>query len=170
VPEILAQAVGGTIGDALFTGDTVREHAHLVRYKVIGPVDGYLDGAGVEETEWLTLMVDQLTDDGEMHGLPRTGHPGEPFIWVNLTMFDKPGIDRPAVKGNTFDDVQSWTRALTKGPEEQPQVTATTPASSAPRAGPSAPAAAAAACSPTTARPALPTARRGWIARSGAVA
>jgi hypothetical protein len=122
VPKILALAAGGTIGDALFTGDTMSEHTHLVRNKVIEPVDGYLDGAGVKKTEWLKPIVDQLTHDGKMHGLPKTGHPGEPFIWVNLTMFDKAGIKRPAVKGATFDDVRTWARAFTKGPEDKRDV------------------------------------------------
>ena len=89
VPKILALTAGGTLGDALFTGDTMSEHTHLVHNSVIQPVDGYLDAAGVKKTEWLKPIVEQLTHDGKMYGLPKTGHPGEPFIWVNLTMFDK---------------------------------------------------------------------------------
>jgi ABC-type glycerol-3-phosphate transport system substrate-binding protein len=57
-----------------------------------------------------------------MYGLPKTGHPGEPFIWVNMTLFDKAGIKRPPTKGATFDDIRTWANAFSKGPKDKRDV------------------------------------------------
>jgi ABC-type glycerol-3-phosphate transport system substrate-binding protein len=122
VPKILTLAASGSLGETLFTGDSDSGHTHLVRSNVIEPVDAFLDAFGVKKTEWLKPIVDQLTHDGKMYGLPKTGHPGEPFIWVNLTMFDKAGIKRPPIKGATFDDIRTWANAFSKGPKDKREV------------------------------------------------
>jgi ABC-type glycerol-3-phosphate transport system substrate-binding protein len=122
IPKIDALAASNTIGDATWTSDVWAEHTHLVRFNIIEPVDPFLDAFGVKKTEWLKPIVDQLTHDGKMYGLPKTGHPGEPFIWVNLTMFDKAGIKRPPIKGATFDDIRNWAKAFSKGPNDKRDV------------------------------------------------
>lgn len=122
VPKVLSLVAGGTVGDVLFTGESDFGHTHLVRNNVIEPVDGYIDRHSVKKTDWLKPIVDTLTHNGKMYGMPKTGHPGEPFIWVNYTLFDKAGIKRPAIKGNTFEQLREWAIALSKGPKEKRDV------------------------------------------------
>ena len=122
VPKIMALAAGNTIGDALFTGDSYSEHTFLVRNDVIEPVDDYLGRFNVKKSEWIKPIIDTLTHDGKMYGLPKASNPADSFVNVNLKMFDQAGIKRPEVYGTTFEQIKEWALKFSKGPKDSREV------------------------------------------------
>ena len=122
IPKIDSMVAGGTIGDALWTSDVYGEHTHLVNYNVIEPVENYLGPHNVKKTEWFQSIVDTLTVNGKMYGLPKCGHPGDSYVWINLKMLDAAGIKKPDVYGVTFDQITDWATKLTKGPKQAREV------------------------------------------------
>jgi ABC-type glycerol-3-phosphate transport system substrate-binding protein len=118
-PKMMALAAGNTMGDTLFTSDAWSEHTFMVRNGLIEPVDDYLSRYNVKKTEWVKPIIDALTHEGKMYGLPKTGHPSDAFIIVNLKMFDEAGIKRPETYGTTFEHLREWAVKLTKGPRER---------------------------------------------------
>lgn len=122
IPKIEALAASGTIGDVLFDSEVHSEHSQLVKFKVIEPSDSYMKTYKISKDEWFPAITDSLTYDGLFYGLPKTGHPGDSFIWVNLKMFKDAGIAEPPEYGVTFDQVREWANKLSKGPKDSRDV------------------------------------------------
>jgi ABC-type glycerol-3-phosphate transport system substrate-binding protein len=122
IPKVDSMAAGGTIGDALWTSDVWSEHTHLVRFKVLEPVDQYLTAKTIKKTEWFKGICDTITIDGKMYGLPKTGHPGDSYVWINLKMFEAAGIKKPEVFGTTLEQLAEWAVKLSKGPKDKRDV------------------------------------------------
>ncbi|HLH71916.1 MAG TPA: extracellular solute-binding protein [Chloroflexota bacterium] len=122
VPKVLVLAASGTIGDLLFTGNSYGEHVHLVHSGIIAPIDDYLATYKLNKAEWFKTIVDTLTFNGKMYGLPKAANPAESFVTINLEMLDKAGIPRPPVYGVTFDQIRQWAIQLTKGPPDRRDV------------------------------------------------
>lgn len=122
VPKVLTLAASGTIGDLLFTGDSYGEHTHLVQQGIIEPIDDYLNTYKLQKSEWFKTIVDTLTFNGKMYGLPKASNPAECFVTINLQMFDQAGIQRPPVYGVSFDQIRTWANQLSKGPADKREV------------------------------------------------
>ena len=122
MPKIMALAAGNTIGDTLFTGDSYSEHTFMVRNDVIEPNDDYFSRNNIKQTEWIKPIIDTLTYDGKMYGLPKASNPADSFMNVNLKMFDDAGIKRPETYGVTHDQVADWAVKLSKGPKDRRDV------------------------------------------------
>lgn len=122
VPKVEALAASNTIGDVVFTQTFQFEHHHLMKYNVLEPVDPYLGPMNAKKTEWFAPIVDTISQGGKMYGMPKTGHPLGVYIWVNLKMFEAAGIKKPAVFGNTLEDVASWANKLAKGSKDRRDV------------------------------------------------
>jgi ABC-type glycerol-3-phosphate transport system substrate-binding protein len=121
-PKIEALAAGGTIGDLTWTSDVASQHSHLVHFNVLEPVDSYLQTYKISKDEWFPAITDTLTYNGKMYGMPKTGHPGDAYIWVNLKMFQDAGIAEPAEYGVTFDNIRDWANKLSKGSKDSRDV------------------------------------------------
>jgi len=121
-PKLEALAAGGTIGDLTWTSDVASQHSHLVHFNVLEPVDSYLQTYKIGKDEWFSSITDSLTYDGKMYGLPKTGHPGDSYIWVNLDMFKAAGIPEPPEYGVTFDNIREWANKLSKGSKDSRDV------------------------------------------------
>ena len=122
MPKILALAASKTLGDSLFTGDSYSEHTVMVRAGVIEPVDAYLPKYNVSKNEWVKAIIDTLSHEGKMYGLPKAANPAEAFLTINLKMFDEAGIKRPDVYGTTHDQLRDWAIKLSKGPKDRREV------------------------------------------------
>ena len=121
-PKIISLAAAGTIGDLAWTSDVQDGHSHLVLAKVLEPADSYMASYKISKDEWFKPITDSLTYDGKMYGMPKTGHPGAAYVWVNLKMFKDAGIPEPPVYGNTWDDLHTWAVKLTKGSPDRRDV------------------------------------------------
>ncbi len=122
VGKLLALASGGTLGDITFTTELANAHSRFVKAGILQAVDDFLGPYNVKKTEWQKGIIDALTYDGKLFGLPKGGHPGDAYIWINLKMFDEAGIKRPETYGNTFDDVAVWASKLAKGPKDNREI------------------------------------------------
>jgi ABC-type glycerol-3-phosphate transport system substrate-binding protein len=122
MPKILALAASNTLGDSLFTGDSYSEHTTMVRAGVIEPVDAYLTKYNIKKDEWVKAIIDTLTHEGKMYGLPKAANPADSFLTVNLKMFDEAGIKRPDTYGTTHAQLQDWALKLSKGPKDRRDV------------------------------------------------
>jgi ABC-type glycerol-3-phosphate transport system substrate-binding protein len=121
-PKLEALAAGGTIGDLTWTSDVASQHSHLVHFNVLEPVDSYLQTYKLSKDDWFSSITDSLTYNGKMYGMPKTGHPGDAYIWVNLDMFKAAGIPEPPEYGVTFDNIREWANKLSKGPKDSREV------------------------------------------------
>ncbi|MGH2458867.1 MAG: extracellular solute-binding protein [Chloroflexota bacterium] len=122
IPKIEALAASNTLGDLVFTSEGYLEHSQLVRFNVLEPMDSYLQTYKVSKDEWFKAIVDGMTYNGKMYGLPKTGYPPDAYIWINLQMFKDAGIAEPPTYGNTFDDIREWANKLSKGPKDSREV------------------------------------------------
>jgi ABC-type glycerol-3-phosphate transport system substrate-binding protein len=121
-PKIQALAAGGTIGDLTWTSDVASQHSNLVHFNVLEPVDSYLQTYKIGKEEWFSSITDTLTYDGKMYGMPKTGHPGDAYIWINLDMFKAAGVAEPPEYGVTFDNIREWANKLSKGSKDSRDV------------------------------------------------
>ena len=122
-PKLMALAASNTIGDITWTNETPNNfHSQFVKAKVLEPVDAFLGPHNVKKGEWFQVAVDTLTYDGKLYGLPKNSHPGAPYIYVNLKMFDEAGLKRPETYGASFEDVATWANKLSKGPKDRRDV------------------------------------------------
>jgi ABC-type glycerol-3-phosphate transport system substrate-binding protein len=121
-PKLEALAAGGTIGDLTWTSDVASQHSHLVHFNVLEPVDSYLQTYKLNKDDWFSSITDSLTYNGKMYGMPKTGHPGDAYIWINLDMFKAAGIPEPPEYGVTFDNIREWANKLSKGPKDSREV------------------------------------------------
>jgi ABC-type glycerol-3-phosphate transport system substrate-binding protein len=72
----------------------------------------------ISTDEWFKAIVDSISYDGQFYGMPKTGHPGDAYIWLNLKMFKDAGIPEPPIYGVTFDQVREWANKLSKGSKD----------------------------------------------------
>lgn len=122
IPKIEALAASNTIGDLVFDSEGYFEHSQLVRFNVLEPMDSYLQTYKVSKDEWFKAIVDGMTYDGKMYGMPKTGYPPNAYIWINLKMFKDAGIPEPPTYGNTFDNIREWANKLSRGPADSREV------------------------------------------------
>lgn len=122
IPKIDSLAASGTIGDLTWTSDVYSEHSHLVRFKVLQEVDSFMKTYKIPKDEWFPAITDTLTYDGVMYGLPKTGHPADSYIFINLKMFKDAGIPEPPTYGVTFDQISEWANKLSKGSKDSREV------------------------------------------------
>ncbi len=122
IPKIEALAASGTIGDVLFDSEVHSEHSQLVKFKVLEPSDAFMKTYKISKDEWFPAITDSLTYDGQFYGMPKTGHPGDSYIWVNLKMFQEAGLPEPPEYGVTFDQIREWANKLSKGPKDSRDV------------------------------------------------
>ncbi|HEX5417825.1 MAG TPA: extracellular solute-binding protein, partial [Chloroflexota bacterium] len=122
IPKIEALAASGTIGDVMFDSEVHSEHSQLVKFKVLEPSDSYMKTYKISKDEWFQAITDTLTYDGQFYGMPKTGHPGDSYIWVNLKMFKDAGLPEPPEYGVTFDQVREWANKLSKGSKDSRDV------------------------------------------------
>lgn len=120
--KLLALAAGGAIGDLTFTDMMTANHDRYVKGGILEPVDDYLKSRNILKTEWEKPIIDYLTHDGKLYGLPKSGHALDSFVWINLKMFEEAGIKEPPTYGNTFDDLATWANKLSKGPPDRRDV------------------------------------------------
>lgn len=122
VPKLQALIAGGSAGDLTWASDFRSELTTLVRQGAIEPVDNYLGKYNVSKSEWFPTIVDTMTQNGKMYGMPKAGVPEAGFLFVNLSMFDKAGIKRPETYGTTYEKLAEWAVALAKGPKDRRDV------------------------------------------------
>jgi len=122
IPKVEALAASNTIGDVVFTQCFQFEHNHLVKYKVLEPIDPYLGLLNAKKSEWFSSIIDTITFDGKTYGFPKMGHTLASYIWINLKMFEEAGIKKPETYGNKLEDILAWAPKLSKGPKDRRDV------------------------------------------------
>jgi ABC-type glycerol-3-phosphate transport system substrate-binding protein len=121
-PKVISLSAGGTIGDLMFTGYSDATHLFFVKNNILEPVDDYLPKYNIKKNEWVKAIIDSLTTNGKMYGMPKASNPAEAYIAVNLKAFDEAGLKKPEVYGNSFDQVRDWAIKLSKGPADRRDV------------------------------------------------
>lgn len=125
--KVQTMAAAGTLGDTMWTADVWTEHTRFVKLNVIATVDEFLDKYKVSKKEWIPAVVDTLTHQGKMYGLPKCGHPGYAFLFYNEELFDKAGLKKPELMNTTPENVTEWAQKLAEGPKADRQVFAYRP-------------------------------------------
>ena len=121
-PKVVSLAAGGTIGDLMFTGYSDATHIFYVKNNILNPDDDFMAKFNIKKNEWVKAIIESLTFNGKMYGMPKAANPAEAYIAVNLKAFDEAGIKKPEVYGNTFDNIRDWALKLSKGPPDRRDV------------------------------------------------
>lgn len=122
IPKLKALIAGNTAGDLAFCTNSRCEYRDMAKSKALESVEPFLQKYGVSKSEWFPVIIEDMTIDGKMQGMPKGGIPENGFLFVNLTMFDKAGLKRPPVEGTKHEDVVNWANALAKGPKDRREV------------------------------------------------
>ena len=115
--KIQTMAAGGTLGDVIFAQDDYSQQRRHVVNGLLAVSDDWLAANSHPKTEWLPSVIDALTYEGKMYGLPKSASPSQAFIIYNKAMFDAAGIATPPKHGMTFENLVEWADKLTTGAE-----------------------------------------------------
>ncbi|MFT4029148.1 MAG: sugar ABC transporter substrate-binding protein [Protaetiibacter sp.] len=103
-------AAGGTLPDAFVLGTWTYYDA--VNDGLVADLTPYLEDSGTSTSDFTESVIDALTSDGDLYGLPM-GYNVQ-SLFYNKDMFDAAGLDYPPADGSyTYDDLRAWAKQLT---------------------------------------------------------
>jgi multiple sugar transport system substrate-binding protein len=114
IPKVYAMAAGGNLGDVVWTYlNTVTEH---VAKGVVAPHDDLVDSTGFDISVFWPAIIQALTVDGTLYGIPNHGHFGTVVYYYNKDLYEAAGVTPPNIDWTT-DDLVEISKAVTKAPE-----------------------------------------------------
>jgi len=112
--KIYAMAAGGNLGDIVWTYlNSVTEH---IKKGVVAPHDDIVASTGFDKAVFWPSIIQALTVDGKLYGIPNHGHYGTVVYYFNKDLYTASGADLPSMEWTT-DDLVKGAQAITKAPE-----------------------------------------------------
>lgn len=112
--KIYALAAGGNLGDVVWTYlNTVTEH---LQKGVVAPHDDIIASSGFDTSVFWPAIMQALTVDGKLYGIPNHGHYGTVIYYFNKDLYTASGADLPNLDW-TSDDLVNGAMAITVPPE-----------------------------------------------------
>jgi ABC-type glycerol-3-phosphate transport system substrate-binding protein len=112
--KIYAMAAGGNLGDIVWTYlNSVTEH---IKKGVVAPHDDLVASTGFDKSVFWPAIIQALTVDGKLYGIPNHGHYGTVVYYFNKDLYEASGADLPTQDWTT-DDLVKGAQAVTKAPE-----------------------------------------------------
>ncbi len=112
--KVYAFAAGGNLGDIVWTYlNTMTEH---VKKGVVAPHDDLVASTGFDKSVFWPAIMQALTVDGKLYGIPNHGHFGTVVYYFNKTMYETAGATLPNLDW-TSDDLVEGAKAVTVPPE-----------------------------------------------------
>jgi len=112
--KIYSMAAGGNLGDVVWTYlNTVSEH---LQKGVIAPHDDVIEANGFDTSVFWPAIIQALTIDGKLYGIPNHGHYGTVTYYYNKDLYEAAGADLPNVDW-TSDDLVDGAMKITNAPE-----------------------------------------------------
>ncbi len=112
--KIYAMAAGGTLGDIVWTYlNTVTEH---LKKQVIAPLDDIIASNGFDTSVFWPSIMQTLTVDGKLYGIPNHGHYGTVVYYYNKSLYENAGTVIPSIDWTT-EDLVAGAQAVTVAPE-----------------------------------------------------
>jgi multiple sugar transport system substrate-binding protein len=112
--KVYALAAGGNLGDVVWTYlNTVTEH---LKRGVVAPHDDIIASRGFDTSVFWPAIMQALTVDGKIYGIPNHGHYGTVVYYFNKEMYEAAGAELPNPDW-TVDDLVAGGQAVTEAPE-----------------------------------------------------
>lgn len=112
--KIYAMAAGGSLGDIVWTYlNSVTEH---VKKGVVAPHDDLVASTGFDKSVFWPAIIQALTVDGKLYGIPNHGHYGTVVYYFNKDLYEASGADLPNLDWTT-DDLVAGAQKITKAPD-----------------------------------------------------
>ncbi len=112
--KVYALAAGGNLGDIVWTYlNTVTEH---LKKGVVAPHDDLVASTGFDKSVFWPAIIEALTVDGKLYGVPNHGHFGTVIYYFNKNLYEAAGAELPHLEWTT-DDLVTGTKAITKAPD-----------------------------------------------------
>ena len=112
--KIYALAAGGNLGDIVWTYlNSVTEH---VKKGVVAPHDDIVASTGFDKSVFWPAIMQALTVDGKLYGIPNHGHFGTVVYYFNKNLYEASGAALPNPDWTT-DDLVTGAKAITKAPD-----------------------------------------------------
>lgn len=112
--KVYAMAAGGSLGDIVWTYlNTVTEH---LKKGVVAPHDDLVASTGFDKSVFWPAIIQALTVDGKLYGIPNHGHFGTVVYYFNKDLYEASGADLPNMEW-TSDDLVAGAMKVTKAPD-----------------------------------------------------
>lgn len=112
--KIYAMAAGGSLGDIVWTYlNSVTEH---IKKGVVAPHDDMVASTGFDKSVFWPAIIQALTVDGKLYGIPNHGHYGTVVYYFNKDLYEASGADLPNLDW-TADDLVAGAQKITKAPD-----------------------------------------------------
>jgi len=115
--KIQTMAAAGTLGDVVFAQDDACQQRRHVVNGLLQVSDDWLEANGHSKSEWFPSVINALTYEGKMYGLPKSASPSQAFLFYNQEMFEAEQIPFPPKHGCTHEELVEWIDKVTKGEE-----------------------------------------------------
>jgi len=114
IAKLYAMAAGGNLGDLCWTYlNTMTEH---VKKGVVAPHDDVIAANGFDTSVFWPAIMQALTVDGKIYGIPNHGHYGTVIYYFNKDLYTAAGAEAPNMEWTT-DDLVDGAMAITVPPE-----------------------------------------------------
>lgn len=114
IAKLYAMAAGGNLGDLCWTYlNSVTEH---VKKGVVAPHDDIVASTGFDKSVFWPAIIQALTVDGKLYGIPNHGHYGTVVYYFNQDLYEASGADLPNLDWTT-DDLVEGAKKVTKAPD-----------------------------------------------------
>ena len=114
IAKLYAMAAGGNLGDLCWTYlNTMTEH---VKKAVVAPHDDIIASTGFDTSVFWPAIIQALTVDGKIYGIPNHGHFGTVVYYFNKDLYTASGADLPNLDWTT-DDLVAGAQMITKEPD-----------------------------------------------------
>ena len=112
--KVYAFAAGGNLGDIVWTYlNTVTEH---IKKGVVAPHDDLVASTGFDKSVFWPAIIQALTVDGKLYGIPNHGHFGTVVYYFNKNLYEASGAALPTPDW-TANDLVEGAMKITKEPE-----------------------------------------------------
>jgi len=102
------------LGDIVWTYlNSVTEH---VKKGVVAPHDDLVASTGFDKSVFWPAIIQALTVDGKLYGIPNHGHYGTVVYYFNKDLYEASGADLPNMDW-TADDLVAGAQKITKAPD-----------------------------------------------------
>ena len=114
IAKLYAMAAGDNLGDLCWTYlNTVTEH---VKKGVVAPHDDVIASSGFDTSVFWPAIMQALTVDGKIYGIPNHGHFGTVIYYFNKDLYTASGADLPNLDWTT-DNLVDGAMKITSGPD-----------------------------------------------------
>jgi multiple sugar transport system substrate-binding protein len=118
--KLLVLAAGDSVSDVVWLGIVADGGRGGVTKGILRPLDPIVKADKFNVNVFWKMALDLFAYQGQLYGIPRTGHFGCHVAYINLDLAQKAGVKVPVADANwTTDDLATWGKQMTRPDDGQ---------------------------------------------------